>query len=247
MFNENFSVVITTCNRLAELNRAINSVIKYATNFSELVVVDNGGKPSKIECTDPRIRCIRTRSFIGGQLARNIGVSFCRSDWVLFLDDDDELCSDIKNIGNADPENQAILSSSIVYQEERIISYRRINQNSFSEGLLINNPFTFSGTLIRVDFFLKIGCMRQAFESLQDWDLWLRMYPFKNSILINAEIFSKINIGKHTRISTSNNFYLSYRRLVLANVGSYLSKIINPIHLKITCVVTYRLIKSLFI
>jgi glycosyltransferase involved in cell wall biosynthesis len=246
VFNQNFSVVITTCDRHDEVNRSINSVIKHAINFSELIVVDNGSKPSNIECTDPRIRHIRTRSFIGSQLARNIGVSVCQSDWVLFLDDDDELCFDIQNIRNFKLGIEAILSSSIVCKQGQGITYRCVNQNSFSDSLLVNNPFTFSGTLVRVNFFLRIGCMRQSFKSLQDWDLWLRMYPFKNSILINSEVISKINIGNQTRISTSNNFYISYRRLVLSNMGFFLSKMINPIHIRISCVVAFRLIKSIF-
>lgn len=89
------SVVIPTYNRPSLLNRAIRSVLsqKIASLSLELIVVDDGSPlPANIsEFLNEPIRLIRLDKNVGPQIARNTGISKASGEWVVMLDDDDEL------------------------------------------------------------------------------------------------------------------------------------------------------------
>lgn len=88
------TAVIPTRNRPELLMRAIASVLAQTCEQIEIVVVIDGpdaateaalrGKASE------RLRVITLPESVGGSDARNIGVQNARTEWIAFLDDDDE-------------------------------------------------------------------------------------------------------------------------------------------------------------
>jgi glycosyltransferase involved in cell wall biosynthesis len=88
------TAVIPTRNRPELLLRAIASVLAQTCEQIEIVVVIDGpdgateaalrGKASE------RLRVITLPESVGGSDARNIGVQNARTEWIAFLDDDDE-------------------------------------------------------------------------------------------------------------------------------------------------------------
>jgi glycosyltransferase involved in cell wall biosynthesis len=89
------SVVIPTCNRPDLVERAVNSVLRQTLRALEIIVVIDGDNPATIarlnRISDQRLGCVVLHERSGAAVARNIGVSHARAEWVAFLDDDDEM------------------------------------------------------------------------------------------------------------------------------------------------------------
>ncbi len=92
----NLSVVIPTYNRPLLLKRAIRSVLKQADHDSlslEIVVVDDGSaeQVDTDNFREKNIRYIRLERNSGPHIARNKGIEIASGNWIIMLDDDDEL------------------------------------------------------------------------------------------------------------------------------------------------------------
>ncbi|MCF0216403.1 MAG: glycosyltransferase family 2 protein [Fibrobacteraceae bacterium] len=89
-----FSVVITTKNRHALLENAIQSVLAQTVGDIECIVVDDASvdETRSIYEKDSRIVYIRidAKDSRGGNYARNQGVARATGEFIAFLDDDDE-------------------------------------------------------------------------------------------------------------------------------------------------------------
>lgn len=88
------SVVIPTRGRPTLVVRAVMSALAQTLSDIEVVVVIDGHDPVSSEAlsaiTDPRVTVVPLSGSAGGSEARNIGVRKSRSEFIAFLDDDDE-------------------------------------------------------------------------------------------------------------------------------------------------------------
>jgi hypothetical protein len=88
------SVVLNTYNRSALLARAIRSVLAQSFADFELVVVDDDSVDSTADVVasfaDPRITFAR-QDHAGLSASRNRGAALASGEWIVFLDDDDEV------------------------------------------------------------------------------------------------------------------------------------------------------------
>lgn len=99
------TVVITTYNRAALVPLAIKSVLAQTHPASEIIVVDDGSRDDTravLAGFGDAIRPIHQAN-TGLSGARNAGINAARTEWVAFLDDDDEFA----------PERLAIAAESI--------------------------------------------------------------------------------------------------------------------------------------
>lgn len=89
------SVVITTYNRIVELERAIKSVLDQTYSNIELIIIDDNddARISKIvaemSCSYGAVYKKNTVN-LGGALSRNEGIKLANGEYIAFLDDDDE-------------------------------------------------------------------------------------------------------------------------------------------------------------
>ncbi len=87
------TVVIPCYNGSAHIARAIRSVINQIYKNWRLIVVDDGSTDNSVEIIhglkDPRIKVIQQENK-GVSAARNRGIKAARTEWVAFLDADDE-------------------------------------------------------------------------------------------------------------------------------------------------------------
>jgi len=93
------SVIIPAHNDETRLPRAIRSVLGQSLPVSEIVVVDDGSedRTAEVAASFPKTICLRQKNS-GAAGARNAGIARARSEWIAFLDSDDEWTPDhIKN------------------------------------------------------------------------------------------------------------------------------------------------------
>ena len=86
------SVVIPTFNRLIYLERAIKSVLNQTVDVNEIIIVDDGsndGTSEFINSNYPDLKYIFQPNR-GVSAARNMGIAAAKSNWIAFLDSDDE-------------------------------------------------------------------------------------------------------------------------------------------------------------
>lgn len=90
-----FSVVIPTHNRAATVARALRSVAAQSFDDYQVIVVDDGSTDASptflATLRQPRYSVFRNEHSQGVSAARNRGAAAATGDWVVFLDDDDEL------------------------------------------------------------------------------------------------------------------------------------------------------------
>jgi glycosyltransferase involved in cell wall biosynthesis len=88
------TVVIPTRNRPELVARAIKSALAQTDGVAALIVVIDGPDPATLavlrELSDGRIRYIALPESRGANHARNLGAAEATTEWVAFLDDDDE-------------------------------------------------------------------------------------------------------------------------------------------------------------
>lgn len=93
-YSDNVTAIITTRNRADILPRALRSALLQTHSPVEVIVVVDGADSATREflhsVKDTRVRSILLDQQVGGCEARNAGVEAATSDWIAFLDDDDE-------------------------------------------------------------------------------------------------------------------------------------------------------------
>ncbi len=86
------SVIIPTLDRISLLEKALISVLSQTLPVNEIIVVDNGssdGTQQMLSLSFPNVIAI-SETKKGVSFARNAGILIAKSDWIAFLDSDDE-------------------------------------------------------------------------------------------------------------------------------------------------------------
>jgi glycosyltransferase involved in cell wall biosynthesis len=96
-----FSIITPTYNRADLIERAVKSILNQSYQNFEMIIVDDGSTDNTEKIIskysdDKRIRYVKATQNGGVNKARNIGVKSISedSDWITFLDSDDEFCPD---------------------------------------------------------------------------------------------------------------------------------------------------------
>lgn len=168
--------------------RAINSVLLQSTADLEVVVVVDGPDPETTQLLDSvvdrRVRVIQNPRTLGGAETRNVGIRAAGSDWVAFLDDDDEWLKEKLELQLAlvGPLQHDVIVSCLSYVDtplQRYVWPRRIYD---SAGPLDEYLFD-RRTLFRGEVMLQCSSLlmsRRLITELMfttvhdDWDMLLR-------------------------------------------------------------------------
>ena len=88
------SVIIPTKNRPHLVARAVHSALTQSLHKIEVIVVVDGPDDTTLQVlnqiNDPRLKVCTLSRHLGVSGARNVGIHEARSQWIAFLDDDDE-------------------------------------------------------------------------------------------------------------------------------------------------------------
>jgi glycosyltransferase involved in cell wall biosynthesis len=188
------SVVIPLYNKAPHIQRALNSILGQSFSPKEIIVVDDGSSDGGGEIVqsnpDSRIRLIRQENS-GASAARNRGIIESSSDFIAFLDADDEWkpehlqkiallieeypgCGAYATSYNMDAGSAKIWRSKP--QKHFPIGWKGIiDFDKYIELGISTNTFNSSSICVRKDTFNKAGMFDIKVIRGQDIDMWLRI------------------------------------------------------------------------
>lgn len=181
------SVIVPTFNRAHTLERALNSVVNQTHPASEIIVVDDGSNDATaglIESWRAGVNFMGNFVYLktanrGVSSARNAGANAATSDWLAFLDSDDEWLPH-----KLERQAPLTLSYPLVHGEEIWIrngvrvnamkKYEKTGGRIFKRcvDICCISP---SSVLISKDLFTKLDGFRSDFPVCEDYELWLRI------------------------------------------------------------------------
>lgn len=109
----------------------------------------------------------------GAAHCRNQGASHAETNWLLFLDDDDQLSQGyleaMRSLVVAHPKVQAWIPN---FRKEKFRMQKLVPLKDVSVRNAVGGC---SGLLIRTSLFSEMGGFDESLPAMQDWDLWIRL------------------------------------------------------------------------
>lgn len=175
------AAVIPTYNSSHLIRRALDSVVNQTRPVDEIIVVDDGSTDDTEQVVSgySGARYIRQKNS-GAALARNAGIQAAQSEWVAFLDADDEwLPQKTERLTAAAMDN----TCGVVYSDYWLdLSGRRsisqcISADKLWPSIRYRNPFPPSVAMVRRELLVQLGGFRPLSRtgSAEDWELAFRL------------------------------------------------------------------------
>lgn len=225
------TIIITTYSRPNTLDRAIKSCLNQTYSNLEIIVVDDNGDGARFRKetesvmkkykNEKNIKYIKHKKNLNGANARNTGIKNSVGDYILFLDDDDELINNKIEMGvsilESKPQFSMVYSGYIIKRGNRIVKEIIPKQEGdLKAELLLMDWGTGSGSniLFSREVFLKSGLFDGNLRRHQDWDMVLRAFidgfkiTYDNNINLIINKDSRINIPEPTIFDSNKKYYL---------------------------------------
>lgn len=178
-------VVIPSHNRPDALARALQSLAEQTSAPDQIVVVDDGSEPPIDAEGLSGVTLVRNERASGASAARNRGWQSLDTDWVAFLDDDDqfepEKIAAVKAVIEADPDLDVIYHPAWISMVNEGVGYRTAPLDLATvadpyQELLVSNCL--GGTpmvTVRRSLLAAVGGFDDELPSMEDHDLWIRL------------------------------------------------------------------------
>ncbi len=174
------SAIIPAFNAAATIGSAIESVLAQTYPVHEVVVVDDGSSDGTGDLADsygPLVKVFRTVNQ-GPALARNVGMSQARGDWLAFLDADDRWHPDKLKmqlaVAQSNPDVQLIVADWTRRREFRPVPrFPRIVPITYIDFFMMNQ-FQTSTVLMARALADRLHGFDPAMNGAEDWDYWLQ-------------------------------------------------------------------------
>jgi len=186
----NFSVVITTKDRVDFLKRAVMSIFVAGDRLTEIIIVNDGGERIENDFfsgyNTAKINVINNLTSLGGNKARNQGVLAASGDIIFFLDDDDAYTADTISeklrLFESDSQLALVYTGVQFVMSDNLDMVVRTKQ-PFADNELSLKHLLARGNLIgptscaavRKSAFIAAGMFDEKLGAMQDYELWLRM------------------------------------------------------------------------
>ncbi|MEO0061568.1 MAG: hypothetical protein RLZZ08_128 [Pseudomonadota bacterium] len=215
-------VVIPTYNRAGLLPHALASIQRQSLRVGRIIVVDDGSTDGTVDwvagaaAADPRIQLVQ-RQHGGANRARNAGIALAQSDWIAFLDSDDEWEADKLERQFALLRDRPDLVG--LFTGSRLVGGRaeRVHvprDNPTEQHLRRANTLGSTSTaVLRASAVGAIGGFDESLPSCQDWDLWFRLRQVGPLGVVRHPLV-RFNNGPHERITTDADRVLNGHRIM---------------------------------
>ncbi|MCH6202122.1 glycosyltransferase [Aquiflexum sp. LQ15W] len=206
------SVIIPVFNNKSTLERALSSVIN-ETEVLEVFIVDDGSTDGSIILAEQFATKYENIKFLhhpynenrGATASRNLGLSKASSEWIQFLDADDELLPD-KLAGQLKLTLSGIsmvVGNSIhVYPNGRM-HYRK-SDNNIWKGLIRSKLGDTCANLWHRQSLIKVGGWDEKLSSSQEYDMMFRLVSDFPNVVFDNRYLTLIHKTENS-ISTNPN------------------------------------------
>lgn len=185
------SVIIPTYNRAKSIGTAIGSILNQTWQDFEIIVVDDGStdhtKQVVEEFGDDRIRYVYLEQNSGASHARNTGIGLAESEFIAFLDSDDEWLPE-----KLEKQMQVMMRASdnigMIYcrmrakeeENDPIICppdwiAKELLAGNMLAVLVAHNLIGTPSVLVRKKCLEQVGGFDEKLSCLEDWELNLRI------------------------------------------------------------------------
>ena len=247
--NHMVSVIIPTYNRAASVGASIQSVLDQTWQEFEIIIVDDGSTDNTRQVvgnyTDDRIRYICMEKNSGASGARNEGIRQAKSDYIAFLDSDDEWLPE-----KLEKQMQVMLQSSesvgLVYCRmsglmedntplicpELSLKKEQLEGNILGK-LLESNEIGTPAMLVRRKCLEQTGGFDEKLRCLEDWELVLRIAEiweigFADDILVEVH-FSDGGVSTNLKGYVETRCYMVAKYWELMVREGILNKVVEEV------------------
>lgn len=214
------TVVMPAYNAEDFIELAIASIKNQTYPVKEIIVIDDGSTDSTYEIVKELMKDHKALKIIkqdnkGASAARNIGISKSNSEWLLFMDADDECSSKlieiyIKEIRKSGKHNEisAVYSAYQQIDEQSTIISTVLRGEKFTgnEGfcniIKRNTIISPSGVLVKKSAIIEMNGFNTSIKYVEDVDLWTRLLGNNHIIEYIDEPLSFIR--RHNSNTTSS-------------------------------------------
>lgn len=226
------SVILPTHDRVALLQRAVESVLHQTESDFELIIVDDASQDGTVAylaalaARDDRVRVVHNVTARGGAGARNEGLLLCRGEWTAFLDDDDEwLPTKLRcQLQQLSADSRSVACSCCYIRcdpsggSKHVTVPPSATLRQLLEGSILGSA---SLCLCSTRVLKEIAGFDSTLKSAQDMDLWVRLRQ-RGEIVVCREFLVRYQVHVGPRISTdmgsqyagSRRFYFKHRNLM---------------------------------
>lgn len=220
-----FSVVIPLYNKKESVLRAVHSVLNQTYKNFELIIVDDGSTDGSYNqlsnVHDSRVKVIK-QSNSGVSVARNKGVQNSTSDYVCFLDADDEwdesFLYEIMSLILDSPESVIFCTRYEMINEKgkpfigKLFTkdnYFGVLNDFYSAYSKSRSLICSSNVCVNKNMLLKVGGFPVGVKTGEDIYVWL-LLSLKGAVSFSSKILSKIYANAENRTDTRVDVEIIY-------------------------------------
>lgn len=220
------SVVVPSYNRVELLRRALDSVLAQTRLPEEIWLVDDGSTDSTAELmaeSYPHINyCFQENR--GVSAARNLGIKKSSSEWVAFLDSDDEWLEDKLDTQLAalkkEPDYRLVHCDEIWIRRGRRVN--AMNKHAKSGGDIFDSCLPLcaispSAVLIEKQLLTELGGFDESLPACEDYDLWLKICSRYSVLYVDKQLLKKYG-GHDDQLSAKHWGMDRFRVQALSNL-----------------------------
>jgi glycosyltransferase involved in cell wall biosynthesis len=201
-----FSVIVNCYNGETYLKKALDSIFAQTFGDYEVIFWDNQSTDSSAEIarsySDSRLHYLLAPNFTDVSVARNLAVKQARGEWIAFLDCDDVwLCQKLEKQHQLITEDDSA-ELSFIYTRTKTINEKddwipstrdsqQLPEGYIMKDLLEGNCVAIASSVVRKEYFLKIGGISSHYRFCGDYYLWLALSKHWKA-LKNDEVFTLV-------------------------------------------------------
>lgn len=227
-FKPTISVVIPTYNRSEEIVRAIKSVLAQIYLPTEIWIIDDCSEEDILgvvnQFNDARIKYRRLDKKVNANVARNLGANLSTSQFIAFLDSDDEWkCNHLSDfLENYDPIYDGYFSSAQIQRDKNLPPTDKLSRSleDFDSPLdfLLDGGFAQTSSFIISKSAFSHCAFDEGLKRHQDYDFFIRFYQsFKWKQLNHYSVIIHWEVGRVvTRDYLSEMIFIKRNRDIIS-------------------------------